>query len=72
MSKKDSVGEHVAKQALGTAASMSVFFVLGTILSGGNPLVGAAAAKAAGIGTVLGGHSDDNYGDIQTFTDDQW
>ncbi len=51
MSKNnDSIGKRAAIKAAETAAAMSVFFVLGTILSGGNPLVGAAAAKAAGLG----------------------
>lgn len=66
---KDSVGEYLAKKTLGTAAKMGVVFVFGTILSGGNPVVGAAAAKVVGLGTALGGHGDDN---LQTFTDDQW
>ena len=60
---KESVGEHVAKKALGTAAVMGVVFVLGTVFSGGNPVVEAAAAKAAGLTYGLGGHGDGDGND---------
>ena len=73
MSSKESVGEYVAKKALGTAAAMGVVFVVGTILSGGNPLVGGAAAKAAGLAWASGsghGSEDDDPNALQSFRDE--
>ncbi|MFB2920959.1 hypothetical protein [Aerosakkonema funiforme] len=75
MSSQESVGEYVAKKALGTAAAMGVVFLLGTVFSGGNPLVGAAAAKVAGVSWAVGGghgSNDENtdFNDLESLLDD--